>query len=199
MPEGIVGHVDVVGVLRQGLEPIGSSQTFLEMRLTPWGRNLQTALGSTGKMVTFERDASNFFSFLLLRSHDGIPTCLQVIFWNLAFREDVTTLETEILVKVKGRDDPSGVAFGPIQAITNHPVEMPTAHIQGLISWILRHIEVDPCGQASFQVRHQDFLDSILSSLEGVDTKVVDPMQKRKFEPLHHLFYSPSVIFGCGT
>ena len=28
--------------------------------------------------------------------------------------------------------------------------------------------------------------------------KVVDPMQRRKFKPLHHLFHRPPVIFGCG-
>lgn len=83
--------------------------------------------------------------------------------------------------------------------IPNHPVEMPTAHIQTFISWILRHIDMDPCGQASFQVGHQDFLDSILGSLEGIDKKVVDPMQQRKFKPLHHVFDRPPVIFGMGA
>ena len=55
------------------------------------------------------------------------------------------------------------------------------------------NIEMDPCGPAS----GQDFFDSIHS--EGVGEKVVDPMQHRKFKPLHHLFHCPPVIFGLVT
>jgi hypothetical protein len=66
--------------------------------------------------------------------------------WNLAIWKDVATVQVEILVEVEGGDDPSGVALGPIQAIPNHPIKMPTAHIMsrvlspgycGTSKWIL--------------------------------------------------------------
>ena len=103
-------------------------------------------------MKSFERNAPNFLWSFVLRSCDGIPTCPQIVLWNLAVWKDVATVQVEILVEVKGWDDPCGVALGPIQVIPNHLVEMPTAHMQGFISWILRHIKVDLCGQTSFQV-----------------------------------------------
>jgi len=83
MPPGVVGHVDVVDVLRQGLHGVRLPQPLLEMRLTPWGRNLQTASGSKSEVKSFERNAPNFLWIFVLRSCDGIPTCPQIIIDNL--------------------------------------------------------------------------------------------------------------------
>ena len=151
-----------------------------------------------------------------MKSGDGIPTGPQIVLGNLVFQvemkvcnsivimlmtllKDFVTDEVKVLVEVEGWDDSRGAALRSIQTLPDDPIEVATAHVQRLILWRRRHIEMDSGRQASFQVRHQDFLHGILRSLEGVDEKVVDPTQERKFKPLHHVFHRPPVIFGMGA
>ena len=120
---------------------------------------------STGKVKVLEKYTPDLF----LSSHDAIPSCPQIVLRNLVVWKDVATVQVEILVEVEGGDDPSGVE-NPESPSRNADRTCPgsylvdtAAHGNGSL-W-----------PASFQLGNQDFLDSILGSLEGVDKKWSTP------------------------